>query len=58
MADTTPRGWTRYKRHVSNTGRGFSRGHGNSYGRGRGCGFNAMKKKVRGKCEYLGGVVY
>ena len=33
-------------------------GCGNSYGRGRGRGFNAMKQKVRGKCEYLGGVVY
>ena len=58
MVDKISGGRKSYQGLGSNSRRLLGIGCGNSYGRGRGCGFNAMKKKVRGKCEYLGGVVY
>ena len=58
MTDTTWGGRTRYQGYVSNIGKGFVRGRGNSYGRGQGCGFNFMKQKVWGKCEALGSDIY
>ena len=45
---------TSYQGRVSNYGIVLVRGGGNSYGRGRGCGFNPTKPKVPVKCEGLG----
>ena len=51
-------GQASYQGRGSNPRRGFGRGHGNLYDRGRGRGFNTTKPKVRGKCEALGSDVY
>ena len=58
MADKTSTGWTSYQRRGINSGRGFRRGWGNTYGRGQGRGFIPTKPKVWAKCEDLGSDVY
>ena len=54
MLDKTVGDQTRYEGRGSNSGRGFGIGRVNSYGIGRGHGFNSTKPKVRRKCEALG----
>ena len=58
MTDKTSGDRTNYQERGSNTRRVFGSGHGNSYSRGQGRGFNSKKPKDRGKYEALGSGVY
>ena len=58
MKDKTSTRWWRNQGQGSNPGRGFGRGWGNLYGRGRVHGFNTTKPKVWEKWKALRSDVY